>query len=82
MKEEQYRLCAVEQTRNSIPLNDFKYTREKLALVFGNEVYGVEQEVINHCDAVIEIPQSGTKHSLNISVAVGIVLWELLGKHK
>ena len=50
---------------------------QKLAIVFGNEVKGVEQNVINACDVVIEIPQYGTKHSLNISVSAGIVIWEL-----
>ena len=52
--------------------------KKKIALIFGNEIYGVDQEVINHCEEVIEIPQAGTKHSLNISVSIGIVLWELM----
>jgi 23S rRNA (guanosine2251-2'-O)-methyltransferase len=78
LKNDQYRVYAVEQTGNSIPLNNFQYSSEKTALIFGNEIYGVEQEVVNKCDGVIEIPQLGTKHSLNIAVSVGIVLWELL----
>ena len=78
LKEKEFKSYAVEQTKNSIPLNHFKYSEEKIALVFGNEVYGVDQEVIDICDGVIEIPQLGTKHSLNISVSIGIVLWELL----
>lgn len=78
LKQKSYSCFAVEQAVNSIPLNSFKRENEKLALVFGNEVYGVEQEVINACKGVIEIPQLGTKHSLNISVSVGIVLWEIL----
>lgn len=78
-RQQAYQIYAVEQAVKSIALNDFKYTEEKIALVFGNEVYGVEQEVINSCDGVIEIPQAGTKHSLNVSVTVGIVLWEVLG---
>ena len=55
-------------------------TKEKVAFVFGNEVYGVDQEVIDQCDGVIEIPQAGTKHSLNIAVSAGIVLWEVFKK--
>ena len=78
LKQKGYSVYAIEQARNSIALNTFEYGGEKIALVFGNEVYGVEQTVIDICDGVIEIPQAGTKHSLNISVSVGIVLWELL----
>jgi tRNA G18 (ribose-2'-O)-methylase SpoU len=78
LKQKNYTTFAIEQATNSIPLNTFKDSFEKLALIFGNEVYGVEQEVINQCEAVIEIPQAGTKHSLNISVSLGIVLWELM----
>lgn len=77
LKEKSYNLYAVEQAEKSIALNTFNYSGEKTGLIFGNEVYGVDQEVINQCDGVIEIPQAGTKHSLNISVSVGIVLWEL-----
>ncbi len=78
LKQENYKILAVEQAVKSTPLNKFAWKNEPIALIFGNEVYGVEQEVINACDAVIEIPQAGTKHSLNISVSAGIVLWELL----
>jgi 23S rRNA (guanosine2251-2'-O)-methyltransferase len=78
LKQKNYTILAVEQAVKSISLDNFVWKKEPVALVFGNEVYGVEQEVINACDAVIEIPQSGTKHSLNISVSVGIVLWEML----
>jgi len=78
LKQKGYKPYAIEQAKNSVRLNDFKYNEEKIALVFGNEVYGVEQTVIDQCEAVIEIPQAGTKHSFNISVSVGIVLWELL----
>ncbi len=78
LKQKGYKIFAVEQAKTKIWLHEFKSTNEKLALVFGNEVYGVEQDIINNCDAVIEIPQLGTKHSLNISVSVGIVLWELV----
>ena len=73
-----YKTFAIEQAKNSIKLNSFNVTHKKIALIFGNEIYGVDQEVINHCEEVIEIPQAGTKHSLNISVSIGIVLWELM----
>ncbi len=60
-------------------LHDFPYDgKSKLALIFGHEVKGVDQDVIDRCDGCIEIPQFGTKHSFNIAVSVGIVLWELL----
>jgi len=77
LKKNAYIVYAIEQAEYSISLKDFCYTSEKTALVFGNEVYGVEQEVIDACAGAIEIPQRGSKHSLNISVTVGIVLWEL-----
>lgn len=78
LKENGYKICAIEQTENSIMLNEFGVNKnEKLVVIFGNEVKGVEQEAIDLSDAVIEIPQYGTKHSLNISVSVGVVIWEL-----
>lgn len=78
LKKNGYKVYAIEQVENSIFLQNFKVNaKEKMALVFGNEVYGVEQEVIDVCDGSIEIPQLGTKHSLNISVSLGIVVWEL-----
>lgn len=78
LKQNQYKIASIEQTQNSTMLNDFKVKLdEKWALVFGNEVNGVEQEIINQSDVVIEIPQYGTKHSLNISVSAGIVVWEI-----
>lgn len=71
-----YRVFSVEQAENSTSLENFTLQpSEKYALVFGNEVKGVQQEVINASEGCIEIPQFGTKHSLNISVTVGIVLW-------
>lgn len=80
-KEAGYRVFAVEQVQNSIMLPDFNPAEnEKLALIFGNEVKGVQQSVINLCHGVIEIPQFGTKHSFNISVSAGIVLWEVTRK--
>lgn len=81
LQENGYRVFAVEQVENSISLPDFTPEKEeKLALVFGNEVKGVQQSVVNICDGAIEIPQYGTKHSFNISVSAGIVLWDLVYK--
>ncbi len=81
LKENGYRVFAVEQVENSIMLPDFTPQKDqKLALVFGNEVKGVQQSVVNSCDGAIEIPQFGTKHSFNISVSAGIVLWDLASK--
>ena len=80
LAQKKYKIFGVEQTKKSIALNNFNFKNEAIALVFGNEVYGVEQEVIDKCHAVIEIPQAGTKHSFNIAVSVGIVLWEILRK--
>ena len=81
LKANGYTILSVEQTEKSIFLNDYEVKQnDKLALIFGHEVYGVEQEVINKSDAVIEIPQKGTKHSLNISVSAGVVLWDLSSK--
>lgn len=78
LKQNGYKVYAIEQVENSTYLQNFNYTKnEKIAIIFGNEVYGVEQEVINVCDGSIEIPQLGTKHSLNISVSIGIVVWEI-----
>ena len=75
----EYKVYAVEQAEKSILLNQIssmKYQVLSIALVFGHEVNGVQQEIINLCDGCIEIPQGGTKHSLNIAVSVGVVLWE------
>ena len=81
LKNEGYTIVAIEQVEESIALNEYMpEPNEKLALVFGNEVKGVQQEVINLCDKTIEIPQFGTKHSFNISVSAGIVLWDLFNK--
>lgn len=81
LKEIGYRVFAVEQVENSIMLTDFTPEKgRKMALVFGNEVKGVQQAVIDICDGAIEIPQYGTKHSFNISVSAGIVLWDLVYK--
>lgn len=81
LKTDGYSICAIEQAESAIFLNEFLPAKaQKLAIVFGNEVKGVEQEVIDKSDYVIEIPQVGTKHSLNIAVSVGIVVWDLFRK--
>ncbi|MEO5889095.1 MAG: RNA methyltransferase [Ferruginibacter sp.] len=74
-----YKIFAVEQTEGSTMLNELDYTPgEKIAVIFGNEVTGVEQSTIEQCENCIEIPQFGMKHSLNIATAAGVVLWELV----
>ena len=81
LQTENIQVYSVEQVENSIMLNDFSVSANvKYALVFGNEVKGVSQEVIDMSEGVIEIPQLGTKHSLNISVSAGIVIWDLFQK--
>lgn len=83
LKSSGYKVIAIEQVENSTSLSDyFPGKSEKLALVFGNEVKGVQQEVVDQCDFALEIPQFGTKHSFNISVSAGIVLWDLFNKLK
>jgi 23S rRNA (guanosine2251-2'-O)-methyltransferase len=78
-----YHVLAIEQTHNGIFLTNFvPAAMDKLAIVFGNEVNGIAEEVINKAHVCIEIPQYGTKHSLNISVSVGIVLWDVFTKLK
>ena len=79
LKEEGYRIFSVEQAENTLSLEDLSITLdEKYALVFGNEVKGVQQDIIDRSHACVEIPQFGTKHSFNISVTVGIVLWQIV----
>lgn len=81
LKEAGYTIVIVEQTTDSLPLQTFFAEKEKkYCLVFGNEVHGVSEEAIALGDLALEIPQSGTKHSLNISVCVGIVVWEIFRK--
>lgn len=83
LKRKEYLIYSIEQAESSVMLNNFIPDRnKKLALVFGNEVKGVEQDVIDASNGVIEIPQVGTKHSLNIAVSVGIVVWDLYLKVK
>lgn len=77
LKKSGYKVFAVEQTVHSSMLQGFTFSQnEKYALIFGHEIHGVKQEVVDICDGAIEIPQHGTKHSLNIAVSAGIVLWE------
>lgn len=85
LQGEGYTVIAVEQTVNSVKLDEWgkaegnahaaAHRPERYALVFGNEVAGVQQEVVDACDFALEIPQQGTKHSLNVSVSIGVVLW-------
>lgn len=80
LKANNYRIYAVEQTTDSIPLNQFQYDHEApIAIILGNEVEGVSNVALSLCDGCIEIPQQGMKHSLNVSIAASIVLWELIG---
>ena len=82
LRADGYKVFAVEQAQDSIALQQFnRQPQDKTALVFGNEVTGVEQATILLCDGCIEIPQMGTKHSLNVSVAAGVVLWEMVRQH-
>lgn len=78
-KNDGYKIIAIEQAHDSTMLDNYKVTLgEKIALVFGNEVGGVNEEVMQMADECIEIPQWGSKHSLNISVSMGVVLWEMV----
>ncbi|MDR1406989.1 MAG: RNA methyltransferase [Tannerella sp.] len=78
LKEAGYTICALEQAEGSIPLDVFMPENEKkYAIILGHEVKGVQQEIVDLCDCCIEIPQFGTKHSLNVAVAAGIVIWEI-----
>jgi len=81
LKSEGIVVAAIEQAENSIMLDEFSLeSNKKIAIVFGNEVKGVQQEVVYESDYCVEIPQIGTKHSLNISVSCGVVLWDLYQK--
>lgn len=79
LKEEGYTICAVEQTEKPVFLQDLEVEEDKFyAVILGNEVDGVQQSVIDSSDIVLEVPQFGTKHSLNVSVCTGVVLWEFV----
>lgn len=81
LKEQAVKIVSIEQADKSLLLQDFTLKKdEKYAVIFGNEVKGVQQEVVSFSDYCIEIPQHGTKHSFNVSVSVGIVLWDLCNK--
>ena len=81
LKEEVYTVFSIEQAEGSTMLNELELQKnQKIAIVMGNEVKGVQQEVINHSNGCIEIPQYGTKHSMNVSVTTGIVIWDLFNK--
>jgi tRNA G18 (ribose-2'-O)-methylase SpoU len=78
LKESGYLIVGIEQAVGSVELQDIKINKGKTyALVFGNEIDGVDQDVLNLCDLCVEIPQFGTKHSFNIAISAGIVLWEV-----
>ena len=81
LKSDGYMICAVEQTVDSVLLQDLAVSKkDKYALIFGHEMRGVQQSVVDASDLSVEIPQFGTKHSLNISVSAGVVLWEFYRK--
>ena len=81
LKDEGNKIISIEQTTNSISLENFNPSNNsKYAIIFGNEVNGIEQRTIDLSDMAIEIPQYGTKHSLNISVAAGIIIWNIFSK--
>ena len=83
LRQEGYVVFSIEQAKNSIMLENIQLEQERrYAVVLGNEVKGVQQEVIDHSDGCIEIPQYGTKHSLNVSVTAGIVIWDLFKQLK
>ncbi len=78
LKNENYKIFAVEQVENSISIRDFSISQgDKIALILGHEIHGVDQKIIDLSDGCLEIPQFGTKHSLNVSVCAGIVIWEV-----
>ena len=81
LRSEGYTVLAVEQCVGSTMLQDFQYVKDrKYAIVLGNEVKGVQQQVVDMCDGCLEIPQFGTKHSMNVSVTAGIVIWSIVGQ--
>lgn len=81
LKEDGYVICSIEQCEGSTMLNSFQPDKsKKYAVIFGNEVKGVQQEVVSNSDVCLELPQYGTKHSLNVSVTAGIVIWDFFCK--
>ena len=77
LKQDNIKVYLIEQTDHSILLNQFQFPEKKMAIVLGNEVFGVTDALLPICDAAIEIPQLGTKHSLNVTIAAGILIWEV-----
>jgi len=82
LRRKGYYIVAIEQAEGGVLLDEFPIEKKKYALVFGHEINGVGVDVMEQADAAIEVPQSGTKHSLNISVCAGVVLWEFFKKFK
>tara|TARA_B100000902_G_scaffold143545_2_gene141000 strand:- start:2915 stop:3442 length:528 start_codon:yes stop_codon:yes gene_type:complete len=82
LKSKKNQIIAIEQTTNSKKLNQLRKIIKPITLIFGNEVDGISDNILKYCDEAIEIPQFGTKHSLNISVAAGIAIWEIWRKIK
>ena len=83
LKKEKFQIISIEQADKSTRLEDFNVnSKKKYALIFGNEIKGVNQKLIDMSDVVVEIPQFGTKHSFNVSVSVGIVIWDFFSKIK
>ena len=83
LKKEKFQIISIEQADKSTRLEDFNFnSKKKYALIFGNEIKGVNQKLIDMSDVVVEIPQFGTKHSFNVSVSVGIVIWDFFSKIK
>lgn len=83
LRQEGYQILIIEQTKDSTPLQSFEPdSNQKYAIIFGNEVHGVSEEIIPYGDVNLEIPQFGTKHSFNVSVTIGIVIWDLVTKTK
>lgn len=81
LRKNNFKIYAIEQAENSASLLDMTFdANQPTAVIFGNEVYGVEQNIVDSCDACIEVPQLGTKHSFNISVTAGMVLWDYFSK--
>lgn len=81
LKQDGYQIVSIEQVENSVSLPDFNIkSNQKYAFIFGHEVKGVQQEIVDLSDTCVEIPQYGTKHSLNISVSAGVLLWEMFRK--
>jgi len=77
LKQNNIKVYIIEQTDDSIFLDQFHFSEEKMAIVLGNEVFGVTEALLPLCDGAIEIPQYGTKHSLNVAIAGGVVIWDI-----